>query len=124
MLTREVPQISEISIFSALPEESQRYLQDRMHRVDYPAGSMIVRAGMRCDYMAIVTSGALELRSVSGEIQLIDQGGILGQAMMRYAVPSAFSVQTVLPTTLWVIERSDWLVANYLAREASRAASP
>ena len=78
-----------------------------------------MRAGMRCDYMAIVTNGALELRSVSGEVQFIDQGGIFGQAMMRYAVPSAFSVLTILPTTLWVIGRSDWLAANYLAREQS-----
>jgi superkiller protein 3 len=117
MTHQDVPQISELSIFSTLPEVSQRFLQDRMHRVDYPAGAMIVRAGMRCDYMAIVASGAIELRTVSGEVQLIDQGGIFGQAMMRYAVPSAFSVLTVMPTTLWVIGRSDWLAANYLARE-------
>jgi tetratricopeptide (TPR) repeat protein len=117
MSNQAVPQIRELPIFAALPEESQRYLQDRMHRVDYPAGTMIVRAGMRCDYMAIVASGVLELRSVSGESQLIDQGSIFGQAMMRYAVPNAFSVLTVIPTTLWVIARSDWLAANYLARE-------
>ncbi len=74
MSIQEVPQISELALFTALPEESQRFLQDRMRRVDYPAGAMIVRAGMRCDYMAIVASGALELRSVSGEAQLIDTG--------------------------------------------------
>ena len=116
MSMQEVPQISEISVFSALPEESRRYLQDRMRRVDHPAGVMIVRSGMRCDYMAIVARGALELRSVSGEVQLIDKGGIFGQTMMRFAVPSAFSVLTVMPTTLWVIGRSDWLAANSLVR--------
>jgi tetratricopeptide (TPR) repeat protein/CRP-like cAMP-binding protein len=119
MSIQDIPQISELSIFSALPEESQHFLQDRMRRVDYPAGAMIVRAGMRCDYMAIVTGGALELRSVSGEVHLIDQGGLFGQAMMRYAVPSAFSVLTTMPTTLWVIGRTDWLAANYIAREES-----
>jgi tetratricopeptide (TPR) repeat protein len=120
MSIQEVPQISQLSIFSALPEEPQRFLQDRMRRVDYPAGAMIVRAGMRSDYMAIVASGALELRSVSGEVQLIDKGGIFGQAMMRYAAPSAFSVLTVRPTTLWVIERSNWLAASSLARQQSK----
>lgn len=103
MSIQEIPQISELALFTALPEESQRFLQDRMRRVDYPAGAMIIRAGMRCDYMALVASGVLELRSVSGEAQLINTGGIFGQAMMRYAAPSAFSVLTVVPTSLWVI---------------------
>jgi tetratricopeptide (TPR) repeat protein len=119
MSIQEVPLISQYSIFSALPEESQRFLQDRMRRVDYPAGAMIVRAGMRSDYMAVVVSGALELRAVSGEVQLIGEGGIWGQAMMRYAAPSAFSVLAVRPTTLWIIGRSDWLAANSLARQQS-----
>lgn len=123
MSIQEVPQISELSIFSALPEISQRFLQDRMHCVDYPAGAMIVRAGMHCDYMAIVACGAIELRAVSGEAQMIGQGGIFGQDMMRYAAPSAFSIRTVLPTTLWVIGRSDWLAASYAAREESRKQS-
>ena len=125
MSIQEVPQITKLSVFLRLCRKNRSViLQDRMHRVDYPAGAMIVRAGMRCDYMAIVTDGALELRSVSGEVQLIDQGGIFGQAMMRYAVPSAFSVLTIMPTTLWVIGRADWLAANYLARIALRAAPP
>ena len=123
MSIQEIPQVSELALFSTLPEESQRFLQDRMRRVDYPAGAMIIRAGMRCDYMAIVASGALELRSVSGEAQLIDTGGIFGQAMMRYAAPSAFSVLTVVPTSLWVIGRADWLAANSLAREQSKTPS-
>ena len=78
----DVPQLSKIAVFSGLPEISLRFLQDRMHRVDYPAGTMIVRAGMHCDYMAIVASGKIELRSVSGEVQVIDQGGVFGQSMM------------------------------------------
>ena len=115
MSALDVPQLREIRLFSGLPEASLRFLQDRMHYVDYPAGVMIVRAGMRCDYMAIVASGKIELRSVSGEAQIIDKGGVFGQSMMRYAAPSVCSIVTVEPTTLWVIGRSDWLAINELS---------
>jgi tetratricopeptide (TPR) repeat protein len=119
MSALDVPQLREIRLFSGLSKASLRFLQDRMHYVDYPAGVMIVRAGMRCDYMAIVSSGKIELRSVSGDVQMIDRGGVFGQSMMRYAAPSACSIVTVEPTTLWVIGRSDWLAVNELSAETS-----
>jgi len=125
MPTHDIPKISELPLFggnehrSAMPEATQRYLQDHMHRVDYPAGALLLRAGMRSNYLAIVASGAIELRPVSGAPQMIGPGGVFGHEMMRNAAPSVFSVQTAMPTTLWVIRRSDWLIAERLT-QASR----
>ncbi len=125
MPTHDIPKISELPLFSAMPEAARRYLQDHMHRVDYPAGALLLRAGMHSNYLAIVASGAIELRPVSGALQMIGPGGVFGHEMMRQnaklvSPPSAFSVQTAMPTTLWVIRRSDWLIAERLA-QASRS---
>jgi len=128
MPTKDEFQLSNLPIFSGLPKVSKRFLQDHLREVEHPAGTVILQSGARTDTMAIVASGKVELRTRSGVVKTIGEGGTFGEAMMRYAVPSTFTVKTISPTKLYILGRSEWLAANYLSwetpEEATRSVDP
>jgi tetratricopeptide (TPR) repeat protein len=124
-MSRRTPNLREIPPFSGLPDEQRRYLQGRLQRYEFDAGEVIIRAGARGYYMAIVGRGRLELVDRQGQLSSLGPGQGFGQGMLRYGVPSAHTVTAVVKTRLWVITRPDWIdCLNLPVAQPDRPAIP
>lgn len=104
-----------------MPEALLQSLQACLLKWELAPGAIIVRRGERGGFMGIMGQGRIDLEKESGEVQTIEAGGVFGEAMLRYGVPSAYSVKVILPTTLWILWRSDWLAAKHDFDAASKA---
>jgi len=106
------PKLRNIPPFAGLPEQACDYLQAHLLRYDFSPGRSIISKGKRGSFFAIVGQGALIIQEANGETKTLLPGAMFGEGMMRYGVPSSFSVRALTETSLWVIKRSDWLIAQ------------
>jgi len=113
MLETKPPDLKQLPFFLSMPEALLLSLQACLLKWELVPGAIIVRRGERSGFMGIVGQGQIELEKESGDVQVIEAGGVFGEAMLRYGVPSAYSVKVIVPTTLWILWRSDWLAAKH-----------
>jgi Flp pilus assembly protein TadD len=123
------PDLSRLPLFADLSPEALQRLQACLIPREVLADEELIKFGSRGDWLAIVERGLVCLEGANGRLQSVGAGGIFGEAMLRYGVPSAFSARTLAPTTLWMLRRADWLALrqNPLAQsqeDAPEAASP
>jgi tetratricopeptide (TPR) repeat protein len=114
MMGQNVPDLSKIAPFSALPSTARRYLQSRLRSYDFKAGQPIIQYGKRGSFCAIIESGVVELLEANGDRRVLGPGQTFGEGMLRFGVPSAFAAVAQVETTLWVIKRTDWVFASEL----------
>ena len=119
------PKLRIIPPFSGLPEQACDYLQAHLLRYNFSPGRSILSKGKRGSFFAIVGRGAVIIQEANGETKTLTPGGMFGEGMMRYGVPSSFSVRALSETSLWVIKRSDWLIVQNIPQpEKKKATSP
>jgi tetratricopeptide (TPR) repeat protein len=115
------PDLRNISPYTSLGKDQQRFLDARLARYQFDPGEVIIRAGARGYYMAIVGKGELELIDSQGQVSHLRQGEAFGEGMLRYGVPSAYTVTASANTILWVLTRPDWIECLNLPSKASEA---
>jgi tetratricopeptide (TPR) repeat protein len=119
------PTLRNIPPFAGLHKQSCEYLQTHLVRYDFAPGRSILSKGKRGSFFAIVGRGAVIIQEANGETKTLLTGAMFGEGMMRYGVPSSFSVRALTETSLWVIKRSDWLIAQSLPQpEKKKIAAP
>lgn len=109
-----IPDLRKIAPFSGLPEHARRYLQARLRSYDFAAGQPIIQRGKRGQFMAVVGRGQVKLEDAHGNVHILARGQVFGEGMLRFLVQSSFSASARTETTLWVVKRTDWLVAREL----------
>ncbi len=114
MKNQFTPDLRNIPPFAGLSNNAREYLQSRLRRYHFSPGASIISQGKRGSFFAIIEQGAVILQESNGETQTLMPGAMFGEGMMRYGVPSSFSVRALSEISLWVIKRSDWLTANQL----------
>ena len=120
MILNNAPELKKIPPFAGLPEPAQQYLQSRLRRYDFSKGDPIITSGKRGAFFAIVGKGTIILQEPNGETQTLMPGGMFGEGMLRFGVPSSFSARAQSDTSLWVIKRSDWIAANEIPRPENK----
>lgn len=114
----QVPDLQQIQPFSGLSPDGRKYIQCHLHWVTIPHGKTIIHEGTRGNVMAVIGHGQVEISSMNGEAKTLQPGDRLGESMLRYGVPSSFSAIAKTDVGLWVVKRSDWLVANGMPTES------
>lgn len=122
-MTDQCPDLSKHLFFSGLPEHTQRFLQTRLEKRQAEPGQVILRPGEFGDFLALVQSGRIRLETVGGKEQVVESGGVFGEGMLRYGVPSSYMARAEQPTILWLLPRGEWLEATY-QRRAQPVAMP
>jgi tetratricopeptide (TPR) repeat protein len=112
MTTTSIPDLRQQPFFASLPRHEWVYLQSRLVRHDLEPGSLIVQQGERGDFYAILSRGRVALESSPGNLETLERGGVLGEAMLRYGVPSPVTARALTPCSIWVLQRADWLAAR------------
>ncbi len=112
MMETNRPDLREHPFFSSMPDALLLSMHTCLLKWNVTAGAVIVRRGERSGFMGFVSRGRIELEKAEGDVENIEDGGAFGEAMLRYGVPSAYTVKVIAPTTLWILWRSDWLAAR------------
>jgi tetratricopeptide (TPR) repeat protein len=121
------PDLRQQPFFSSMPDALLGSLQVCLLKWELAPGAIIVRRGERSGFMGILSQGRIELEKESGDVQTIESREVFGEAMLRYGVPSAYTVKVIEPTTLWILWRSDWLAAKHdydVAQKTVKISSP
>lgn len=111
------PNLSQYSTFADLPPAGLAYLQAGLRRIELEAGEEIIRPGEFGDFLGIVTDGELALETERGARQRVREGGVFGEGMLRYGVPSSFRGLAATETVIWLITRPEFLAAQAIGME-------
>ena len=106
------------------------YLAQCLKPRSYRAGELIIREGVRGDFLAVVTKGGVAvhessadrpLRALEGELPqvLLLPGSTFGEAMLSDGRPCGSTLRAVVDTELCILQRSDYLTVAW--RRGSRA---
>lgn len=101
--------MKEISFLAELPEKRRQYLVSKLKRRRYRAGAEIIKQDGRGGFLGILESGEVLLESPDSKPRTLEPGDNFGSAMLLYGKPSGFKVTAQAKTTLWVLNRKDWL---------------
>jgi len=112
MPSNNPPNLQQLAYFNILPDGFRQSLQAYLLKWELLPGAVIVQRGDRSDFLAIVGEGQVKLEKENGDTQFVEAGESFGEAMLRYGVPSAFTVTVTAPTVLWILWRSDWLAVK------------
>lgn len=114
MRSKPVPNLDRRPPFSGLHAISRDYLQARLRRINVPEGRCILPKGKRGRFMGIISKGKVELSDNTGKTHILRSGDSFGEGMLRFGVPSSYSASAKTDVTLWLVGRTDWLVAKEL----------
>jgi CRP-like cAMP-binding protein len=108
-------------IFSTLTDADVEWLASAGERISLEAGTELIPAGARIDYLYFVLDGRLVVKTRAGEaIAPLESGEILGEMSLVDPAPTAVSVEALTDATLLRI--ADALVRDKLASDSGFAA--
>jgi len=100
--TATVTELSQIGLLQELPGERLTKLAQGMKRVDFPAGSPIVRESEQGDYFYVILRGLLAVSNQGGlgPRRILRPGEYFGEVALAMDVPRTASVTALTPVTL------------------------
>jgi len=110
--TKPAPDLKNIGFFGKLPPKRRQYLESKLKRINFRSGSQIIKQGRSGNFLGIVESGQIVLENSRGQSRALTTGEYIGTEMLRYGKPSVFSFSTRTETSLWVLQRADWLAPS------------
>ena len=112
MSSKGAPDLKKQPLFRSLPPAERNYLKSCLRKREIPSGTVLLLNGIRGNFFAVLATGQVEIIASTGQEMVLKAGDSFGDAMLRYGVPSSYTVKTTAPTTLWILSRADWLVLN------------
>jgi CRP-like cAMP-binding protein len=109
----ELPLVSPLPLFSALPRDALRALIDAFEMITVPAGHAVIEEGEEGAEAYIVVRGALEVRRRSSDddsqpsivLARLVSGALFGEMALLSRAPRAASVTATRPSILLVAKR-------------------
>ena len=106
----ELAVIEAVPMFAPLSIAAKEHMASTLTSVTAPEGEVVIRAGDRGDRFYIVGSGRLEV--VAPGVQTIaSDGDYFGEIALIRDVPRTATVTALTESTLWAMEREDFLAA-------------
>ncbi|MCJ7718102.1 MAG: tetratricopeptide repeat protein [Anaerolineales bacterium] len=109
---KRTPEIRTVGFFGELPASRRRFLESKLKRIEFEAGSSIIKKGRSGQFLGIVESGELFLENNQSQTQTLTTGGFFGSEMLRYGKPSEFTITSRTETAVWILDRSDWMAPS------------
>ena len=111
-----------VPFLDLLPAQTIELLASRAHRVDLTAGAVLFSEGDHGDSFYALTAGALEIALPDGTRKRDEAPGYVGEIALLRDVPRTATVTAAADSTLWALDRADFLDAvSGHARATSRA---
>jgi len=105
--------LNAIPLFASLKEEDLAYISSILKLVPYPAGQKVVCQGDEGETFYIVDTGQVRVirKDESGAeavVRFLGPGQFFGETALLYDEPRTATVETVVNTTLFYIEKDDF----------------
>ena len=112
-MTADYSRLKAIPLFASLKEEDLAYISSILKLVPYPAGQKIVWQGDEGETFYIVDTGQVRVirKDESGAeavVRFLGPGQFFGETALLYDELRNATVETVVNTTLWYIEKDDF----------------
>jgi MFS family permease len=99
-----------VPFLAPLPLETVERLAGKLVDVTLPAGATLFEAGDRGDRFYVLHSGSLEI-ALPGETKLEEAPSFVGEIALLRDIPRTASVRAHTDSSLWALERDDFLDA-------------
>lgn len=99
------PDLSDLPLFSALPQGARHRLERAARHVDVPAGTVLIRAGDPPGSAFVVRTGRLEVLVGDTIVRELGAGQVLGELALLSGEPRSATVRARRDTTLTEIPR-------------------
>ena len=107
-----VPELMNNDLFKEMPKKRRRYLESKLKRVEFSAGTQVIKKGRSGQFLGILERGRVMQENGRSHTRSLKSGQSFGSEMLRYGKPSAATITTQTETILWVLNRSDWLAPS------------
>jgi cyclic nucleotide-binding protein/MFS transporter len=118
----ELDLLRSIPIFSPLGQPALERVTRQLIRVEFEAGTEIVRQGESGDRFYVIESGEVEVTQDGRVINRLGPGGYFGEIALLRDVPRTASVRAITDVTAFALERDDFLAAVTASPPSARAA--
>lgn len=108
----QVPEIIRNDLFKELPAKRRRYLESRLKRVEFSAGTQVIKKGRSGQFLGILERGRVMQENGRSHTRSLKTGQSFGSEMLRFGKPSASTITTQTNTVIWVLNRTDWLAPS------------
>jgi len=98
-------------IFAALPAPAIEGLAHSATPVEVPAGAYIIREGETGDRFYAIADGDVEIRRGAAHLGTRGRGGGVGEIALLRNVPRTADVVALVPTRLFALDRTAFVVA-------------
>jgi MFS family permease len=106
----ELEVIDHVSIFAPLSVAAKEHVAARLVPLTIEAGEVVVRAGDVGDRFYVVAEGGLDV-DAGGRHSTSGPGDFFGEVALLRQVPRTATVQALMPSRLYALDRSDFLAA-------------
>ena len=107
-----LPLLTALDVFRPLPAERLQRLAEAVVTLVFAAGAIIVREGDSGDYFYIVVEGGVDLMSDGEVVARRGPNEHFGEAAVLRGVPHRHSAVARVPSTLYAIERKEFVAAT------------
>jgi MFS family permease len=121
-----LPLLRSLAIFAPLSASIQLRLAARLVPVTVAAGSVIVREGDRGDRFYIILTGQVSVSIGENQVAALGQHDFFGEIALLHNIPRTASVTAQSETSLYALDRDDFLEAltgHTQSMDAARAVS-
>jgi len=109
---KSVPELVNNDLFKELPSKRRRFLVSRLKRVEFSAGTQVIKKGRSGQFLGILERGRVMQENGRSHTRPLTSGQSFGSEMLRFGKPSASTITTQTDTVIWVLNRSDWLAPS------------
>jgi tetratricopeptide (TPR) repeat protein len=95
--------------FRELPLKRRYYLESKLKRREFSAGTQIIKRGRSGHFLGIVEHGKLKLENGRTHSRILSRGDYFGDEMLRFGKPSSYTITAQTNSVVKVLDRMDWL---------------
>jgi MFS family permease len=116
-----------LPLFASLPPQTLTFVAHSLVRVDVPAGGVVIREGEEGDRFYVIADGSVGVTRAGEALATLGRGDGFGEIALLYAAPRNATCTAATATTLFALERDDFLAVltghPRSAEEAERLAT-
>ena len=108
---RELARLQLVPMFAPLPVAAKEHVAMRFVPLQVPAGREVVAQGEQADHFYVIGDGKVEITRDGRHIAYLGAGGYFGEIALLRDTPRTATATALEPSTVFGLEREDFLAA-------------